>query len=244
MVPSSPPWLAAPEDELVVERLAQLRARIAAAGRDPAEITVMAVTKGFAPGAVRAALAAGIDVIGENYPVELVAKAAALTEAEGEGDDMEARVKATVCWHFLGAIQRRRIPSLAPLVACWQTLARVVEGEAIARHAPGARVLVEVETTGHPGRNGCAPAEVPALVATLRTLELRVTGLMTIGPGGPAEDARAGFRQTAQLAAALGLPDVSMGMSDDLEVAVAEGATMVRVGRGLFGPRRSSATGK
>jgi PLP dependent protein len=67
---------------------------------------------------------------------------------------------------------------------------------------------------------------------------------MTIGPGGPAEDARAGFRATAQPAAELGLSDVSMGMSDDLEVAVAEGATMVRVGRGLFGPRRPAGAGK
>ncbi len=75
-------------------------------------------------------------------------------------------------------------------------------------------------------------------------MELRVTGLMTIGPGGPAEDARAGFRQTARLASELGLPDVSMGMSDDLEVAVAEGATMVRVGRGLFGARHPGADGK
>ncbi len=135
MVPSSPQWLAAPEDDLVVERLAQLRGRIVAAGRDPAEITVVAVTKGFAPGAVRAAMAAGIGAIGENYPSEMVAKSAALTEDSGDGT--EASEHDGVCWHFLGAIQRRRVPMLAPLVACWQTVARLVEGEAIARRVAG-----------------------------------------------------------------------------------------------------------
>jgi len=144
-------------------------------------------------------------------------------------------------WHFLGAVQRRRVRDLAPVVTCWQTVSRVVEGEAIGAHAPGATVLVEVDTTGIPGRNGVPPTEVPSLVRSLRDLGLEVRGLMVVGPPGPAEGARRGFRATARLARDLGLPEVSMGMTDDLEVAVVEGSTMVRVGRALFGDRPSRA---
>ena len=111
------------------------------------------------------------------------------------------------------------------------------EGETLARWAPQAGVLVEVETTGMPGRNGCPPSEVPALVGHLSALGLQVMGLMAIGPPGPAEDARRGFALTAQLAGGLGLAELSMGMSNDLEIAVACGATMVRIGRALFGER-------
>ena len=228
MTDLSPAWLAAPSADDVIERLAAVRARIEAAGRDPLDVTVIGVTKGFAPGAVTAARAAGIDDIGENYPSEFLAKAAALELSPG-GDAPR--------WHFLGAIQRRRVRSLAPVVGCWQTVSRRVEGDTIARWAPGARVLVEVDTTGLPGRNGCLPAEVPSLVAQLSALGLAVTGLMAIGPPGPAQDARRGFALTAQLAADLGLSELSMGMSNDLEIAVAEGATMVRIGRALFGDR-------
>jgi hypothetical protein len=98
-------------------------------------------------------------------------------------------------------------------------------------------VFVEVETTGIPGRNGCAPSEVPALVTSLRGAGLDVRGLMTVGPPGPTEESRPSFRITAELARELGLPEVSMGMTDDLEVALSEGSTMLRVGRALFGER-------
>jgi uncharacterized pyridoxal phosphate-containing UPF0001 family protein len=96
---------------------------------------------------------------------------------------------------------------------------------------------VEIDTTADPGRNGCAPAEAPGLVASLREQGLDVRGLMTVGPRGGPEESRPAFRLTANLARDLGLPEVSMGMTDDLEVALSEGATMVRVGRALFGER-------
>ncbi|MGH9018653.1 MAG: alanine racemase, partial [Acidimicrobiales bacterium] len=134
-------------------------------------------------------------------------------------------------------VQRRRVRDLAPVVGCWQTLARLVEGEEVARRAPGAAVLVEVETTGGPGRNGCPPGDVPGLVRSLRACDLDVRGLMVVAPAGPPAEARSAFRTTAALAAELGLGELSMGMSEDLEVAVEEGATMVRLGRALFGPR-------
>jgi uncharacterized pyridoxal phosphate-containing UPF0001 family protein len=145
-------------------------------------------------------------------------------------------------WHFLGAVQRNKVPSLAPVVDVWQSVARLVEGQRIARYAPGATVLVQVDCSGQPGRNGCVVAEAPELVKALSRLDLRVRGLMTVAPPEPKEAARA-FRVVGELAESLGLPERSMGMSDDLELAVAAGSTMVRIGRALFGPRSRSLKG-
>jgi len=134
------------------------------------------------------------------------------------------------------------VARLAKVVSCWQTVCRLVEGESIAERAPGAAVLVEVNLTGRPERNGVSLAEVPGLVGGLRALVLDVVGVMAIGVPGPPEDARPGFRRLAELARDLGLEQVSMGMSDDLEVAVQEGSTMIRIGRGLFGSRPTTAS--
>lgn len=221
-----------------------MRERIADAGGEPDGVRIVAVTKGFGADAVRAALRAGIGDIGENYAQELLAKDEAV-RAAGRGDrSAEPAAEPAVRWHFLGAVQRNKVAALAPVVSCWQTVARAAEGEAIARRRPGAVVLVEVDTTAAPGRNGCSPEEVPALVVELRAAHLDVRGLMTVAPVDP-EAAHRAFRSVRVLADELGLPERSMGMSDDLELAVAEGSTMVRVGRALFGerpPRRVNAT--
>ena len=207
----------------LADRVAEVRARVAsAAGSRP--VTLVAVTKGFGPGTVEEARAAGLDDLGENYAQELVAKA----PAAGTG-----------CrWHFLGAVQRRKVRTLAPLVHLWQSVDRPAVGREIARHAPGARVLVQVNVTGAEGRNGCTWDGAPALVDELRSLSLDVRGLMAIGDP---VDPRSQFRRLAQLARRLELKELSMGMSGDLEVAVEEGSTMVRVGRALFGPRHDPA---
>jgi hypothetical protein len=107
----------------------------------------------------------------------------------------------------------------------------------IAKRAPGAAVLAQVDLAGLPGRGGCQPDEAPDLVAGLRDLGLDVRGLMAVGPPGPPEAARPGFRLVRDLADRLDLPERSIGMTADLEVAVQEGATMVRIGTALFGPR-------
>lgn len=222
------PWEAgagAPSAAAVAGRLAGVRHRIEAAGGRLDTVRVVAVTKGFGPGAVAAAAAAGLHDVGENYAQELVAKAAAL------GPPAAGAVR----WHYLGAVQRNKVRSLAPLVACWQSVARAAEGREIARRQPGAAVLVEVDASGVPGRTGCAAGEAPALVGDLVALGLDVRGLMTVAPRGPG--ARDAFRVVRDLADRLGLPERSMGMTDDLEDAVAEGSTMVRVGRALFGDR-------
>ena len=215
-----------PDADVVAERLAAVRARIAAAGGDPLATRVVAVTKGFGPGAVEAAVAAGVEDVGENYAAELLDKAAKVATAPQR-------------WHFLGALQRRKVRDLARVVDCWQTIGRIAEGQTVAHHCPGANVLVEVEVAGVAGRPGVSWEDAPALVNGLRGLDLDVRGLMAVGPPGPPEQARPAFRRLAELARALVLPELSMGMSEDLEVAVAEGATMIRVGRALFGPRPS-----
>jgi len=152
----------------VARRLDVLRDRIATAGGDPDQVRVVAMTKGFGPEAVVAAAAAGLHDVGENYARELLDKSAALRHLGGPLVDVR--------WNYLGAIQRNKVPALAPLVSCWQTVAREVEGAAIARRRPGAEVLVEVAVTDDPGRNGCPPASVPDLVAALGTMDLVVHG--------------------------------------------------------------------
>jgi PLP dependent protein len=211
--------------ELVASRLSGVRERIARAAPDPAAVTIVAVTKGFGPEAVRAAMSAGITDVGENYAAELLDKAGALAP-----DHHPA-------WHFLGAVQRNKVARLAPLVSCWQSVSRPEEGRAIARHRPGATVLVQVDLAGLPGRRGRPPEEVPELVRRLGDEGVGVSGLMAVGVPGPPEGSLAGFRRVVQLADELGLAIRSLGMTDDLEVAVAEGSTMVRVGRALFGDR-------
>ncbi len=187
------------------------------------------MTKGFGPDAVEAALGAGLRDIGENYAGELVEKAGLVGGA--------GRAACEPCWHFLGTVQRNKVAVLAPIVGLWESVARLAEGERIARLSPGATVMVQVDTTGLPGRNGCRPDRVADLVGRLRALDLRVVGLMTVAAPGPAEVARASFEEVGHLADDLGLEERSMGMSDDLEAAVAAGTTMVRIGRALFGER-------
>ena len=223
-------------------RLAEVRATIDAAsrraGRDPSAIRIVAVTKTFPPEAVAAALAAGLADVGENYVQEAAAK--------------RARVPGGT-WHLIGGLQRNKVR------AAVRTFDRLhtVDGPALAAAVDAAArdagrrlpVLVQVNVADEAGKRGTAPAAAVALCeAVLGLPGLALDGLMTIGP--PVDDpegARAGFRALRALrddvARRVGveLPHLSMGMSDDFAVAVEEGATLVRLGRALFGARRSGA---
>jgi pyridoxal phosphate enzyme (YggS family) len=210
----------------IAANVADVRRRIAAAGGT--DVKLLAVTKGFGAPEVAAAMAAGVDGIGENYAQELLAKAATLREtAPGE----------PVPWHFIGHVQRNKVRALAPEVQVWQSVDRAELAAELAKRAPGATVLVQVNASGEAQKAGCAFDEAPALVARCRDLGLSVQGLMAIGPAGPPEAAREPFERVVTLADELALPERSIGMTDDLEVAVEAGSTMVRVGRALFGPR-------
>jgi pyridoxal phosphate enzyme (YggS family) len=201
-----------------------VRRRIEQAGG--ADVEIVAVTKTFPAEAILAAAAAGCRAIGENYAQELVAKMADLAS--------EASLPEI---HFIGHVQSNKVRLLAPAVDVWETVDRPSLATAIARAAPGARVYVQVNTSGEITKSGCEPAEVTELVDACRRGGLAVEGLMTIGPLAEPEAARPGFRLLRRLADELGLRDCSMGMSADLEVAVEEGATHVRIGSALFGPR-------
>jgi pyridoxal phosphate enzyme (YggS family) len=209
----------------LAERLEEVRARIEGAGRDPSGVTIVAVTKGYGPEAAEAAYAAGCRDFGENYAAELEAKAAA--------------VPADARWHFLGAVQRNKVKAVAGRVSLWHGLDRQAAGAEIAKRSPGAAVLVQVNLAGDAGRNGCRPENAPALVDELRALGLDVRGLM--GVAGLDREPDPQFRALAQLARDLALPELSMGMSGDLEAAVREGATILRVGTALFGARPGAA---
>ncbi len=227
------------DSEGFAARLSDVHRRIGSASSRPGSVRIVAVTKGFGADAVRAAVGAGLTDVGENYADELVTKAA-LVAGAGDGPDGGMGLGSPPVppvWHFLGAVQRNKVARLAPLVTWWQGVCRPEEGRAIARRRPGSTVLVQLDVAGIAGRGGCPPDRAAELVATLRDEDLDVAGLMAVGPPGPPEGARAGFARLSSLADSLDLPVRSMGMSDDLEVAVAEGSTMVRLGRALFGPR-------
>ncbi|MCY4434812.1 MAG: YggS family pyridoxal phosphate-dependent enzyme [bacterium] len=211
----------------VAERAGALRERLARAGGD--RVKVVAVTKGFGPDAVAAAVEAGLADVGENYAQELLAKANELGIAPIDAQQPR--------WHFIGRLQRNKVRKIAGHVHLWQSVDRPELATEIARWAPDARVLVQVDTAGVGGRGGCPPEEAAGLVDRCREAGLAVAGLMAVGAPGPPEHARPGFRLLASQAADLGLAELSMGMTADIEVAVEEGATMVRIGTALFGPR-------
>jgi pyridoxal phosphate enzyme (YggS family) len=206
----------------VAHRMDALRQRIASAGgRD---VRVVAVTKGFPVAAIAAARDAGADAIGENYAQELLGKLAELSGGRPEV-------------HFIGRLQTRKVRALAGVVDLGQSVDRDVLVDELARRRPGARLLIQVNVSGEPGKGGCAPDDAARLVAQAAEAGLAVEGLMAVGRTGPPAQARSGFALLRRMADELGLTECSMGMTDDLEVAVSEGATMVRVGSALFGER-------
>ncbi len=210
----------------VAGRVAEVRARIAAAaraaGRDPADVTLIAVTKTVAVEQISAALAAGIADLGENRAQELLAKAPQLV-------DQNPR------WHFIGRLQRNKINPLAPWVTLWHTADRPDQAIALGRIKPRPRVLVQVNVDDDPAKGGCPPEATAGVVDALRSTGVDVLGLMTVPRLG--SDPRRAFALLRELALGLELAELSMGMTNDFEAAIAEGATLIRVGRALFGAR-------
>jgi pyridoxal phosphate enzyme (YggS family) len=223
----------------VAERLAQVRARIGAAaraaGRPEGSVGLVAVSKLQAAAAIRAAFAAGQRVFGESYVQEALDKQAQLRDLPIE-------------WHFIGRIQSNKTRAIAERFD-W------VHGLADPRHArrlsdqrppdrPPLRVCLQVNLDAEATKGGVTPAELPALLAAcVRLPGLQAVGLMTLpAPFADPDLQRLPFRRLRELRDRLATPAVpleclSMGMSDDLESAIAEGATLVRVGTAVFGPR-------
>jgi PLP dependent protein len=204
-----------------------LRNRIATViGDRPVEI--LAVTKGFGADAIAAAASAGCPMVGENYAQELLGKLDELGAAEHLPEV-----------HFIGRLQSNKVRLLAASVDTWESVDRLGLLDEIARRRPGATVLIQVNATGESHKGGCPPGEVEVLAAHARSLNLDLNGVMTVGPSDADPGAtRRAFGLARQLTDDLGLPTCSMGMSDDLELALEAGTTRVRVGTALFGPRR------
>jgi PLP dependent protein len=215
--------------EVVAAGLAEVQARIAAAaraaGRRPEDVTLVAVSKEHSVAAIEEALTAGQRIFGENRAQDLVAKAEVLAGHAPEP-----------IWHFVGRLQRNKVRMLAAHVRLWHSIDRPELGPELARHAPGAHVLVQVNLAGEAQKGGCAPVDAAPLVEQLRAHALDVAGLMTVPPA--AADPRPYFAGLRALAQHLGLRELSMGMSVDYEAAIGEGATIVRVGSAVFGARR------
>lgn len=217
-------------------RWERIRERIAAAGGDPEVVRLLAVTKGHPTQAALDAVAVGLVDLGENYAQELAAKADEVADGL-EHRASGGRVVPDVRWHFIGALQRNKVRLIAPHVHLWQSVDRLPLAAEIAHRAPGAAVLVQVNVSGAEQQGGCPPERALAVVEGCTDLGLDVQGLMAIGAQGSDAEVRAGFRVLRDLADRLALPERSMGMSGDLEAAVAEGSTMLRIGTALFGPR-------
>lgn len=220
----------------VATRLAEVRASIAracaAADRDPAEVTLVGASKTQPPAALAEACAAGLLDFGENRAQELATKA-----------DSPALRGLAVRWHFIGTLQRNKVREVLPSIVVLHSLDSLRLADAIEHECAGTgrriACYVEVNVGGEASKAGIAPEELAPLLRALQSRTcVEVVGLMTVAP--PADDpeqVRPVFRALRELAHANGLRGLSMGMTEDYPAAIAEGATVVRVGRALFGPR-------
>jgi pyridoxal phosphate enzyme (YggS family) len=224
-----------------VERYFQVMDAIAAAarrvGRDPANIRLVGAAKLVSVDRLRPIVAAGLAIIGENYLQEAKAKIAALD--------------LPVSWHFIGHLQTNKAAAAVKLFDLIHSVDRPALAQALDRAADRLGkvqdILLEVNIAGEASKSGVAPEDAPSLLHTCAQLpHLRVRGLMTMPPWRPdPEDVRPYFRRLRELRDHLltfnlpgvALPELSMGMSDDFAVAIEEGATLVRIGTALFGPR-------
>lgn len=213
--------------EDVESRIASAAAR---AGRQRSDILLVAVSKKFPAAAIREAYALGLRDFGENYVQEFESKHSELADCPG------AR------YHFIGHLQSNKTRTAARIFQVIQTVdsAKIAKRLDADAGEAGLDVLIEVKLSTEPAKAGAAPEEVPALVEAIRgCAHLRLLGLMTMPPWSDnAEQSRPYFARLRELAGESGLQHLSMGMSHDLEVAIEEGATIVRVGTALFGPRR------
>ncbi len=230
------------------ERLGAVRARIAAAasrvGRDPASISLLGASKYQPAGHVVAALEAGLRCLGENYVQEAREKQPIVLDA------LDARTTRPPRWHMIGALQRNKARDAVRLFDVIETVDRLSLAQELDRRAGSHErtldVFLQVNLSGEPQKAGLAEDAVPALLAACADLEnLTVTGLMTIpAPHAEPDGNRDAFARLRRLRDELrsttgggSLEELSMGMSQDFETAIEEGATLVRVGQDIFGPR-------
>ncbi len=218
----------------IAANLEKLKQRIAGAceraGRLPSEVTLIAITKTVPVPLIRTAFEAGIRQFGENRVQEAAGKFGWLTD-----------IRKAITWHMVGRLQMNKARKAAELFDVVQSVDSVRLAEALDRRASRRLpVLLEVNVSGEATKGGLEPDDVAAAVKSISALpNLELRGLMTIAPiVTEPNDARPYFRHLRRLRDDLGLKELSMGMTDDFEAAIEEGATMIRIGRAIFGERR------
>ncbi|MEO6397044.1 MAG: YggS family pyridoxal phosphate-dependent enzyme [Tepidiformaceae bacterium] len=219
----------------LADRIAEVRERIESAcqraGRDSATVTLIAVTKTWPAPAVVVAMERGLFDFGENRVQEAIPKMDLVRELCSDG--------VQPAWHFIGHLQSNKVKSISGRFAILHGVdsERLLEGVARSAAQPQ-RIMLEVNVAGEASKFGIPPTEVGRLVdAAARCPNVVVQGLMTVAPQGQPDAARAVFRRLRALGKTHALPSLSMGMSDDFEIAIEEGATHIRVGRAIFGAR-------
>ena len=210
----------------IAENLAAVERRIRdaceRAGRKRADVTLVAVSKTFPAETVDEAIAAGVTHIGENRVQEAREK--------------KPRVRGAARWHLIGHLQSNKAKDAVQIFDLIETVDSIDLAQKIARASERARnVLLQVNIGDEPQKSGVAPAEIENVARQIRAIDgVNLIGLMAIPPIG---DVRPHFRRLRALRDSLGLEHLSMGMSEDFEIAIEEGSTMVRIGRAIFGPR-------
>ncbi len=193
-------------------------------GRSGGSAQIMAVTKGFPKEAAVAAYQTGITLLGENYAQELIKKHEALPGLEVE-------------WHMIGSLQRNKVRKLSEIVSVWQTVDRVSLLSEIAKYHPSAKVLIQINPLQIPNKAGCSIPEAEMLLEQGAEMGLFIKGVMAVGMQGNLEETSKIFREAVDFAERFELPERSIGMTEDLEVAIDCGSTLLRIGRALFGDR-------
>ncbi len=220
------------EESVLAERLQSVQERITVAtqcaGRNPSDVLLLAVTKIFPASTIRAAYQLGLRDFGENYVQEWEGKAPELSDLSG------AR------FHLIGHLQSNKSKKACEIFDAVQTVDSPKLARRLDECGKPLPVMIEVKLSGEEAKHGAAEEELPSVVEAVRACRnLQLTGLMTVPPWSEnAEESRPYFRHLRSLAERFGLRGLSMGMSHDLEVAIEEGATCVRVGTALFGRRK------
>jgi pyridoxal phosphate enzyme (YggS family) len=221
-----------PEENSLARRLEAVRERMARAAerarRDPAQILLLAVTKVFPAAAIREAYALGLREFGENYVQEF------------EGKAPEVRDLTGARFHLIGHLQSNKSRKAVELFDVIQTVDSAKLAQRLNENGKTMEVMLEVKLSGEEAKSGATPEELPELIAAVRgCANLRLRGLMTMPPWSEdVEKSRPYFRRLRELAELHELAELSMGMTNDFEVAIEEGATCVRVGTALFGKRQ------
>ncbi len=208
--------------EEIKERLEEINEIIDAKAQNP--VTLIGVTKGFTHEEVNIASELGIKNFGENYAQELLTK--------------NPLVDPEISWHYIGQLQSNKIRKISHLVDVWHSVTSLKLAREIHKRNDQAQILLQVSLMGPSNSKGFEVEQLPQLISELRDMNIDISGLMTMGVPGDMVATRIVFKELRKLADTFELPECSMGMSDDFEIALESGASMIRVGSAIFGNRR------